>query len=129
MLVIALHSNNNDALSKLNAELERAAIIDTDAAPPDFVTMDSSVEFEDLDTGAVEEITLVFPEHSDAAIKRVSVLAPLGTALIGRRVGDIVRHTTPGGTRQLMVRGIAPALRDSLPESSLWAPPAIMVAG
>lgn len=127
MLVIALHSNDGGALSKLGEELDRAAVINTNAVPSDFVTMDSSVEFEDLTTGAIEECTLVFPERADAAIKRVSVLAPLGIALIGCRVGDIAWWATPAGRRQLKVRRVTPAPRASLPAPSLWAPLACTV--
>jgi len=127
MLVIALHSNDSGALSKLGKELDRSAVITSDAVPSDLVTMDSSVEFEDLTTGEIEECTLVFPERADAAIKRISVLAPLGIALIGCRVGDIAWWATPAGTRQLKVRRVTPAPRDSLPAPSLWAPFALTV--
>ena len=127
MLVIALHSNESGALSQLHEELDRAPVIDTDAVSSDIVTMDSSVEFEDLTTGEIEECTLVFPERADAAIKRISVLAPLGIALIGCRVGDIAWWATPAGTRQLKVRRVTPAPRDSLPPPSLWAPLALTV--
>lgn len=129
LLVIASYSNDSGALSKLREELDRAAVVNIDDAPSDFVAINSSVEFEDLTTGEIEECTLVLPERADAAIKRISVLAPLGTALIGCRVGDIVCWGTPGGMRQLKVRRITPALRDSLPTPSLWAPLAGSVGG
>jgi regulator of nucleoside diphosphate kinase len=107
LLATALYSNSNGALQKLREELDRAAIIDTTAFPADVVTMESTVEFEDLATSEIEEYTITFPDRADVERKRISILAPIGTALIGCRVGDIVKWTTPGGIRQLKVRRVA----------------------
>lgn len=108
LLTTALYSNHNTALQKLREELDRAAIIDPAAFPSDVVTMDSTVEFEDLGTGEVEAYTITFPERANLEQRRISILAPIGTALIGCRVGDLVSWTTPGGIRQLKVRRVAP---------------------
>ncbi|HEX2861370.1 MAG TPA: GreA/GreB family elongation factor, partial [Lacunisphaera sp.] len=95
LLSTALYSSaNNIALQKLREELDRAAVIDPAAFPPGVVTMDSTVEYEDLSTGEIEEYTIAFPERADVEHKRISILAPIGTALIGCRVGDIVKWTT-----------------------------------
>jgi regulator of nucleoside diphosphate kinase len=64
------------------------------------------VEFEDLGTGEVEEYTITFPERANVEKKRLSILAPIGTALIGYRVGDLVSWSTPGGVRQLKIRRV-----------------------
>jgi regulator of nucleoside diphosphate kinase len=109
LLATALYSNKSAALEKLRAELDRASVIDPLAMPSDVVTMDSTVEFEDLDSGEVEEYTITFPERANVEHQRLSVLAPIGTALIGCRVGDLVNWSTPGGVRQLKVRRVAPA--------------------
>ena len=110
LLATALHSNASAALRKLREELDRAAVIDPVAFPADVVTMDSTVEFEDLGTSEIEEYTIAFPENADVERRRISILAPIGTALIGCRVGDIVKWPTPGGIRQLKVRRVvAPA--------------------
>lgn len=122
MLAIGLHSNDSDALSTLSRKLERAVVVDADAIQSDTVAMDSCVEFEDLATGEVEECVLVFPEREDSLLKRISVLSPIGTALIGRRLGDVVCWRTPAGIRQLRVQRVTHARRSSLPEPSLWAP-------
>lgn len=120
LLATALHSNASAALEKLREELDRAAVIDPAAFPADVVTMDSTVEFEDLGTSEIEKYTITFPENADVERKRISILAPIGTALIGCRVGDIVKWSTPGGIRQLKVRRVeAPA------PSSVAAPPAL----
>ena len=110
LVTTALYSHASAALQKLREELDRAAIIDSAAIPAGVVTMDSTVEFEDLGTGEVEEYTLTFPDRANVEEKRLSILAPIGTALIGYRVGDLVRWSTPGGVRQLKIRRVtAPA--------------------
>lgn len=107
LLSTALYSSaHNAALKKLREELDRATVIDPAAFPADVVTMDSTVEFEDLSTGEIEEYTLTFPERADVDRKRLSILAPIGTALIGYRVGSIVNWATPGGIRKLKIRRV-----------------------
>ncbi|HVZ65095.1 MAG TPA: nucleoside diphosphate kinase regulator [Lacunisphaera sp.] len=93
-------------LRKLREELDRAMVIDSSALPDDIVTMDSTVEFEDLATGEIEEYTLTYPDRADVEQKRISILAPIGTALIGYRVGDRVKWPTPGGIRELKIRRV-----------------------
>lgn len=107
LVATALYSNASAALGKLRSELDRAAVIAPDAFPADVVTMDSTVTFEDLGTSEVDECTITFPEDADVEHKRISILAPIGTALIGCRVGDIIKLPTPGGIRQLKVRRVA----------------------
>lgn len=106
LIATALHSNTSAALAKLRDELDRAAVIDPAAFPANVVTMNSTVEFEDLGTSEIEEYTITFPENADIERSRISILAPIGTALIGCRVGDIVKWSTPGGVRQLKVRRV-----------------------
>lgn len=100
----ALRSPSGAALHKLRSELDRAIVDEPSALPDGVVCLDSSVEFEDLATGEVEEYAITLPDRADVERRRLSVLAPIGTALIGCRVGDIVHWTTPGGVRQLRVR-------------------------
>src|SRR5688572_8015798 len=106
LVTTALYSNASAALQKLREELDRAAVIDSAAIPAGVVTMDSTVEFEDLGTGEVEEYTITFPDRANVEEKRLSILAPIGTALIGYREGDLVRWSTPGGVRQLKIRHV-----------------------
>ena len=122
LLATALYSNASAALRNLREELDRAAVIDPAAFPVDVVTMDSTVEFEDLGTSEVEEYTITFPDRADIERKRISILAPIGTALIGCRVGDVVKWTTRGGIRQLKVR------RVTAPTASAAASPALFAS-
>lgn len=116
LLSTALYSSTRSAaLQKLREELDRAAIIDPAAFPAGVVTMDSTVSFEDLETGENEEYTITFPERADVDLKRMSILAPIGTALIGCRVGDIVTWSTPGGLRKLKVRSVTPPAATPVP--------------
>lgn len=109
LVAAAVRSDASAALLKLRDELDRAAIFDPSIFPPDVVTMDSTVEFEDLGTGEVEAYTITFPERANVEAKRISILAPIGTALIGCRVEDVVNWSTPGGVRELQVRRVEPA--------------------
>ena len=115
LVTTALHSNATAAMRKLREELDRAAVIDSAAIPEGVVTMHSTVEFEDLGSGEVEEYTLTFPDRADVEAKRLSILAPIGTALIGYRVGDVVRWSTPGGVRQLKIRRVTAAAPELAP--------------
>ena len=124
LLATALYSDANTALNKLREELDRAVVIDPAAFPPDVVTMDSTVEFEDLGTSEVEAYTVTFPERADIERKRISILAPIGTALIGCRVGDLVKWSTPGGIRQLKVRRVTMPVTTPPPSmAALFAAP------
>jgi regulator of nucleoside diphosphate kinase len=107
-------------LRKLGEELDRATVIDAAAMPTGVVTLESEVEYVDLATGETEAYVLTLPDRSDIDGRRLSVLAPVGTALIGCRVGDTVKWETPGGVRQLRIRRVSrPAAPNPEPASSL----------
>ncbi len=93
-------------LQDLEAELNRGKIIKSQDIPQDIITMNSEVHLRDLNTK--EEITyqLVFPDHADASQGRVSILAPIGTALLGYSVGDIIEWKVPAGVAKLKVEKI-----------------------
>jgi regulator of nucleoside diphosphate kinase len=93
-------------LAELDQELDRAEIIDVEELSPDVVTMHSTVRVADVDTGASSIYTLVFPVDADIDKKRISILAPIGTALIGYRAGDSVQWKTPGGTKHLQIEEV-----------------------
>jgi len=71
------------------------------------VTMNSTVEIRDLAFDETETYTLVYPEQANIHANRLSVLAPLGTAILGCRVGDVVRVKTPSGARRVRVEEIS----------------------
>lgn len=102
-----------DHLSALTGEIDRARIVEQGLLPPDVIALYSQVSLEDAQTGASEEYVLVPPAEADVASRRVSVTAPLGTALLGFRVGDVVAWEMPGGERRLRILGV----RQSAPRS------------
>lgn len=82
----------------LNAELDRAQMCTPQNMPHDVVTMNSKVKFRDLTTGEVRIRTLVYPAQMTDSATQLSVLAPVGAALIGLRAGDTINWALPGGT-------------------------------
>jgi regulator of nucleoside diphosphate kinase len=75
--------------------LERATVVSSDAIPPDVVTMNSQVILAYESTGVRRRVTLVYPQDANSALERISVLHPLGTALLAARPGQRL----PGGLR------------------------------
>lgn len=90
-------------LKALESELDRAQVVAPEAVPADVITMNSRAELFDLDTGERMEFTLVFPSEANIDEGKISVLAPLGTAMLGYRVGDEFEWTVPYGLRRLKV--------------------------
>jgi regulator of nucleoside diphosphate kinase len=90
-------------LDELRDELDRAIVVAADLVPSDVVTMGSWVQIRDSAGGRVEAFQLVYPREADAATHRVSILAPLGTALLGNSEGDDVEWRMPGGVRRFRV--------------------------
>lgn len=82
----------------LAAELGRAEVVEPGAMPADVVTMNSTVDCLDEASGLVHTLTLVYPERGGAVAEgQVSVLAPVGTALLGLRRGERIDWIGPGG--------------------------------
>jgi len=86
----------------LESELERADVVDARHVPPDVVTMNSRVVFEDASSGRRTEVTIVFPQDADLARGRISVLAPVGTALLGLAEGDSIVWPFPDGSSRCL---------------------------
>jgi regulator of nucleoside diphosphate kinase len=93
-------------LAALAGELRRAKVVARSHMPPDVVTMNSTVRLSDLETGEAETYTLVYPEEADIEANRISVLAPVGTALLGYRAGDVVEWPVPAGVRRFRVEEV-----------------------
>lgn len=98
-----LDSDTNDRdhdgplLNKLSREIDRAIVVPSREIPADVVTMNSRVKITDLEDGEQSVYTLVFPSDADIEKNKLSVLAPLGLALAGRRTGSTIEWKTPGG--------------------------------
>ena len=85
---------------KLESELVRANVVSREKIPEGVVTMNSRVIFENETTGERREVTLVYPGNADIDAGRISVLVPVGTALLGLRVGQSIDWELPGGEKQ-----------------------------
>ncbi|GJQ52090.1 MAG: RNA polymerase-binding protein Rnk [Anaerolineaceae bacterium] len=96
----------SEYLEKLKIELNRADVVAPKDIPNDVVTMNSTVCIEDLDTQEQEIYTLVFPEDANVREGKVSILAPIGTAMLGYEVGDTFEWEVPAGKRNLLIKKI-----------------------
>lgn len=90
----------------LSAELARAELVNDEAIAPDVVTMHSKVRFVDADDGESRTYWLVLPEEADVPDGKLSVLSPIGSALIGYRAGDTFTVTAGPRTRTLRVDAV-----------------------
>ena len=97
---------NQPYLTRLEGELERAEVVAPQDIPTDAITMHSTVRLRDLGSGKELTYSLVFPNEADVDQGRISVLAPIGTAMIGYRVGDVIEWEVPSGMRKLKVEEI-----------------------
>jgi regulator of nucleoside diphosphate kinase len=104
-------SADSQNLARLGEELDRANIVERDELPPDVVRMHSRVSLLDLDSGATLDYTLVFPHQAGAFPGAISVVAPVGTALLGYREGSVIEWTVPRGVRRLRVLRVDPSAR------------------
>ena len=93
-------------LGQLQSELDCALVLPSCEVPAGVVTIDSLVRVVDLDTGKRSVLTLVVPQQANRARRRISVLAPVGSALLGLRAGEDVRIAMPGGSRRLRIEHV-----------------------
>jgi regulator of nucleoside diphosphate kinase len=88
----------------LRRELARSRVVEPSRVPSDVVTMHSTVRITEPATDRRPEVlTLVYPEEADVSAGKISVLAPLATALLGNRAGDVVRVPGADGMREIRV--------------------------
>jgi len=97
---------DRDHLDSLENELDRAHVVDPSAIPRDVVTMNSQVRIEDVDTGMENVYTLVFPSEASIQERKISILAPIGTALLGSRAGGTVDWPVPAGMRSVRIQEV-----------------------
>ena len=95
-----------DYLKLLSAEMEKASVVDPEQIPADVITLNSTARLIDQDTDEEMVYTLVFPEDADPSQGKISILAPIGTAMLGYKVGDTFEWDTPGGKRIILVEEI-----------------------
>jgi regulator of nucleoside diphosphate kinase len=101
-----LHLADISVLDQLEDELGRSVEVAPAQVAGDVVTMNSTLTLKDLTSEKSITCTLVFPQDADASRHQVSVLAPLGMAVLGYRVGDKISWQMPHGERQLQIEAI-----------------------
>lgn len=96
--------DNNLHLKDLEAEIEKANVTKAEELPGDVITMNTRVIL--LMDGSEEEVTLVYPNEADILEDKISVLSPIGTAILGYREGDIIEWKVPSGTAQIEIKKV-----------------------
>lgn len=99
-------TRDREYLQNLAEELDHAHVVAPTEVPGDVVTMNSRLRVRDLDSGREQTLTIVFPSDADLEQGKISIVAPVGTALLGYRVGDTVEWRVPAGVRRLRIEEI-----------------------
>jgi regulator of nucleoside diphosphate kinase len=94
------------SVEQLERHLLDAEVVPASRIGPEVVTMGSEVRVRDLDSGETFSFRVVFPRAADAATGSISVLAPLGMAVLGRAAGEEITWRVPAGTRRLRVDAV-----------------------
>lgn len=97
---------DREYLDQLEEELAQAEVVNPEDVPHDVITMRSKVRLKDLKSGQTVMYSLVFPSEANYNKGQISVLAPIGTALLGNRSGDVVESRVPSGLRRLKVKEV-----------------------
>jgi regulator of nucleoside diphosphate kinase len=97
------NTQDRRSLEHLRLELDRAIVVGSEHIPVDAVTMNSRVRLTDLKTGETMVWTLVFPWNANVDEGKISVLAPVGTAIIGCKSQDVVELEVPSGSMRLKI--------------------------
>jgi regulator of nucleoside diphosphate kinase len=101
LLARAAEGSMPELISVLTGELDRAHVL-AQGRPEQTVCMGSEIAFRDDSSGKIETVTLVYPAEADISRRRISVMTPVGTALIGLSVGDSITWETRNGDRGLL---------------------------
>ncbi len=98
------NTKDHGFIDKLRNEIDRAKIVSPTKINGNIVTMNSRVLLKDLNTQHEFSCQVVFPSDADLEAGKVSVLAPVGTALLGYKVGDVIKWEVPSGVRKLKIK-------------------------
>jgi regulator of nucleoside diphosphate kinase len=101
-LLVDAHAadSNNGLIDSLDQEINRARIVEPGEIPPDVVTMNSRVVFRDDGSQSTQTVTLVYPGQENSVEGRISILTPVGAALLGLSEGQNISYATPDGRQK-----------------------------
>jgi len=105
-LIMEADNGNKKYLRELKDELDKGEVVDSRDIPNNIITMNSKVRLRDINTQKEMICWLVFPDDSNADQGKISILAPIGTALLGYKIGDIIEWKVPAGLTKLKVEEI-----------------------
>jgi len=108
LIAVATEFGDHDRkdLDDLAIELARAKVVEPKNVPPTVVTMNSKVILRDFDSSEEMNYCLVFPKDAEISSGAISVLAPVGTAILGYKEGDVVEWPVPSGKRRIRIEKI-----------------------
>lgn len=98
--------NRREDLSRLEDDLATCRIVTPEEMPANIVTLHSKVKYLDLESNKERVVTLVFPSNADISKGRISIVVPLGAAILGRAEGDIVSLKVFGGTMTIRIEEV-----------------------
>lgn len=99
-------THDREDVRELIVEISRATVVPAAQIPADVITMNSRARLLDRDQGEIFDYTLVYPADADFGQSKISVLAPIGAAMLGYRVGDEIEWPVPAGVRRLRVEEV-----------------------
>ncbi|MEJ8755611.1 nucleoside diphosphate kinase regulator [Pontibacter sp. H259] len=106
LVQVQRQNGSGAAVEGLCKELKRAKVVTSEEVPTDVVTMNSFVRLKDLKSGGVMEITIVYPKDADLSNRKISVLAPVATAILGCKVDDEIEWPAPQGMLKYKIEEI-----------------------
>jgi regulator of nucleoside diphosphate kinase len=101
-----LLQSRNQYGTALDEEIHKARIVTRPELPADVIIMNSTIGIRDLDTRETYEYQLVYPHEADIDTSKISILAPIGTALLGYRKDDTIQWKVPGGVSRLNITSV-----------------------
>ncbi len=105
-LIMETDNRDKKYLRELEDELDKGEVVNSRNIPNNSITMNSKVRLRDINTQKEMICWLVFPDDSNADQGKISILAPIGTALLGYKIGDIIEWKVPAGLTKLKVEEI-----------------------
>ncbi|MCG6149952.1 nucleoside diphosphate kinase regulator [Leptospira levettii] len=99
-------NKTNANIEDLLGEIERAQKVDSTKIPANVVTMNSIIEIRNVNELDFDEFQLVFPEAANSSERKISILAPIATACLGYKVGDIIQWKVPHGVQQFQITDV-----------------------
>ncbi|MGC4116166.1 MAG: nucleoside diphosphate kinase regulator [Myxococcales bacterium] len=115
LLASGAGERDRDATERLESELDRATVVPRGQLPADVVAMNSTVEFEDAHTRRRQLVQLVFPSRAEPSRGRISVIAPVGAALLGLRVGQCLDWPVPKGSVRVRILRVVQSFQGGPP--------------